>query len=127
MHSEAERLEHAASDELVERMAAVLGDPQLDPHGSPIPTAEGELTERRHPALSELEAGARAQVREVSDADEGRLRYLAELGLYPGTVVQVIDRQPFGGPLRVRVAGRERTLGRNLAGSVRVEREPETS
>ncbi len=121
VHAEAERLEHAASDELVERMATVLGHPELDPHGSPIPTAEGEVSEPQHPPLSLLETGMTATVREVSDADEGRLRYLAELGLYPGTRVEVLEREPFEGPIRVRVEGRERSLGRQLAEIVRVE------
>jgi len=123
VHAEAERLEHAASDELVERMASVLGHPEADPHGSPIPTAEGELKERPHPLLSEMERGAKVIVREVSDADEGRLRYLAELGLFPGTHVEVLDREPFEGPIRVRIAGLERSLGHSLAEIVRVEQE----
>jgi len=121
VHAEAERLEHTASDELVERMAEALGHPELDPHGSPIPTAEGELTERKHPALSEVSGGASVTVQEVSDADEGRLRYLAELGLYPGTIVEVLGHEPFEGPIRVRVAGKVRSLGRGLAEIVRVE------
>lgn len=121
VHAEAERLEHAASDELVERMAEALGHPELDPHGSPIPTAEGEVTELRYPALSEVGEGASVIVQEVSDADEGRLRYLAELGLYPGTRVEVMGHDPFEGPIRVRVAGQERSLGRGLAEIVRVE------
>jgi DtxR family Mn-dependent transcriptional regulator len=125
VHAEAERLEHAASDELVERMAAVLGHPDMDPHGSPIPTAAGELKERLHPPLSQLPGGARATVREVSDADEGRLRYLAELGLFPGTRVEVLEREPFDGPIRIRVGGRERSLGRGLAEAVRVEPDDE--
>lgn len=127
VHAEAERLEHAASDELVERMAEALGHPELDPHGSPIPTAEGELTERRHPALSEVVEGASVIVQEVSDADEGRLRYLAELGLYPGTRVEVMEHEPFEGPIRVRVAGKERSLGRGLAEIVRVELQGDTT
>lgn len=121
VHAEAERLEHAASDELVERMAAVLGDPQMDPHGSPIPTADGQLPDLSHPPLSEVVKGARVIVREVSDSDGGRLRYLAELGLYPGTRLEVLDREPFEGPIRVRIGNRERSLGRNLAQAVRVE------
>lgn len=121
VHAEAERLEHSASDELVERMAEALGHPELDPHGSPIPTAKGEVAEARHPALSEVSDGARVIVQEVSDADGGRLRYLADLGLYPGTLVEVIEHEPFEGPIRVRVEGQERSLGRGLAEIVRVE------
>jgi DtxR family Mn-dependent transcriptional regulator len=125
VHAEAERLEHAASDELVERMAAALGHPDMDPHGSPIPTAAGELSERLHPTLSEIPKGASAIVREVSDADENRLRYLAELGLFPGTRVEIVDREPFDGPIRISIGGRERSLGRSLADVVRVEQEEE--
>ncbi len=121
VHAEAERLEHAASDDLVERLADALGHPAADPHGSPIPTAEGEVAEWQHPALSRVAAGARVIVREVSDADEGRLRYLAELGLYPGTRVEVMEHEPFEGPIRVRVAGAERSVSRALADIVRVE------
>jgi DtxR family Mn-dependent transcriptional regulator len=123
VHAEADRLEHAASDELVERMAAVLGHPKMDPHGSPIPTAEGELSEHSHPSLSEVQEGASVIVREVSDSDGGRLRYLAELGLYPGTQVEILHREPFEGPIRVRIEGRERSLGRNVAEAVRVEQQ----
>jgi DtxR family Mn-dependent transcriptional regulator len=123
VHAEAERLEHAASDELVERMAAVLGDPEMDPHGSPIPTVDGELPEHSHPLLSDVAAGAKAIVREVNDSDGGRLRYLAELGLYPGTRLEVLDREPFEGPIRLRIGSRERSLSRSLAEAVRVEEE----
>jgi DtxR family Mn-dependent transcriptional regulator len=121
VHAEAERLEHAASDELVERMAMVLGHPELDPHGSPIPTAQGEVEEVEHTPLSEAPVGTAAVVREVSDADEARLRYLAELGLYPGTRIEIVAREPFGGPIRLRVGEEERSLGRSLAASIRVE------
>ncbi len=116
-------MEHAASEELVGRMAEALGHPDADPHGSPIPTAAGEVDERRHPALSEVGAGTRVVVREVSDADESRLRYLAQLGLFPGTEVEVLGREPFGGPMVIRVAGEERSLGRSLAEVVRVRPE----
>jgi len=123
VHAEAERLEHAASDELVERMAAALGDPELDPHGSPIPTADGELPERSHPLLSEVSEGVNVIVREVNDSDGNRLRYLAELGLYPGTQLEVLDREPFEGPIRVKIGDHERSLSRSLAEAVRVEEE----
>ena len=124
VHAEAERLEHAASDELVERMASALGHPEADPHGSPIPTAEGELTERKHPALADIPAGSSAIVREVSDDDEERLRYLAQLGLYPGTTVEVVHHEPFEGPIRIKIEGEEKSLGRTLAVVVRVEPVP---
>jgi DtxR family Mn-dependent transcriptional regulator len=72
-----------------------------------------------------MKGGTRAVVREVDDYDEDRLRYLAELGLYPGTRVEVLEREPFEGPIRIKVAGEERSLGRSLAEIVRVEPEGE--
>ena len=127
VHDEAERLEHAVSDELIERMAQVLGEPELDPHGDPIPSASGRMNERRYPALHEVGAGVRAVLRRVSDKDPEMLRYLAELGLVPGALLEVLECAPFNGPLRVRVQGTERIVGSELASSLQVEIESEQS
>jgi DtxR family Mn-dependent transcriptional regulator len=121
VHDEAERLEHAASDELVDRMAAALGDPDFDPHGDPIPTRDGVIDERVHRTLDQLPLGERSRVASVSDRDGARLRYLGELGLTPGEEVEVVERAPFDGPLSVRVRGAIRQIGRGLASIVRVE------
>lgn len=121
VHEEAERMEHAASDELVDRMAAALGDPDFDPHGSPIPTPEGEMEDREGVALSELEAGARVVVREVADDDSERLRYLASMGLFPGTEVTVESEAPLDGPITVRVEGESHVVDQKLAESIVVE------
>lgn len=123
VHDEAERLEHAASDELIDRMAAAIGEPTTDPHGAPIPTREGEIEERALLALTDLAPGERGRVVRVSDDDAPRLRYLGELGLTPGTAVQLVARAPFGGPITLRVAGVERMIGPALAAVVLVERE----
>lgn len=114
-------MEHAASDELVDRMAAALGDPDFDPHGSPIPTPEGEMEDREGVALSELEAGARVVVREVADDDSERLRYLASMGLFPGTEVTVESEAPLDGPITVRVEGESHVVDQKLAESIVVE------
>lgn len=121
VHDEAERLEHAASDELIERMAQVLGEPEHDPHGAPIPSAGGELHEVRWPCLLDVAAGTDAVLRRVPDEDAAALRYLADLGLTPGAVVTMVELAPFNGPVRLRVAGEERVIGRELAGLVGVE------
>ncbi|HEY2824038.1 MAG TPA: metal-dependent transcriptional regulator, partial [Gemmatimonadales bacterium] len=89
VHREAERLEHAASADLVERMAGVLGHPTSDPHGAPIPTSEGHVDERRLASLAELPVGAKARVVRMSDRDPSLLRYLASRGIRPGTTVRV--------------------------------------
>jgi DtxR family Mn-dependent transcriptional regulator len=121
VHEEAERLEHAVTDELIDRMAHVLGEPAVDPHGAVIPTAGGELNEPVLPSLLEVSLGQAAVLRRVPDEDAGALRYLAQLDLVPGAVVIVLERAPYNGPVRVRVGAAERVLGRELAASVAVE------
>lgn len=119
VHEEAERLEHAVSDELIERMAMALGNPRYDPHGAPIPTISGEIEHPENVPLAEVPVGEVAALRMVSDKDAERLRYLASLGLRPGVSFEVVGRQPFRGPVTIRVAGgagaREQVIGYELA------------
>src|SRR5436190_3576283 len=84
VHQEAERLEHAASDELIDRMASAIGEPTTDPHGAPIPTREGTLDAESLVALADVMPGTRVCVRQVGDRNPEALRYLGELGLRPG-------------------------------------------
>lgn len=115
VHEEAERLEHAVSDRLIERMAEALGNPRVDPHGDPIPTAAGEVDELVFPPLTEFAAGSRVRIRRVLASDPEHLRYLAGHGLKPGVAVLVEDRQPFRGPLTLRVSGKRRVIGHEMA------------
>jgi len=126
VHAEAERLEHAASEELIDRMAAAIGDPAADPHGAPIPTREGAVDETRYRSLAELPVGEDARVVRVSDEDGEMLRYLAELGLRPGADVRVLGRAPYEGPISLRVAGTECAVGPGLAGQVLIENAAES-
>ena len=115
VHAEAERLEHAVSDTLVERMAVALGHPAVDPHGDPIPAADGSIMELASVALSEVEVGSTVEIRRVAEGDPERLRYLAALGLVPGVIVTLLDRQPFGGPVTVESSGIRQVIGPELA------------
>jgi DtxR family Mn-dependent transcriptional regulator len=115
VHEEAERLEHAVSDTLVERMAEALGNPGADPHGEPIPTADGLIEEISATPLSDVAAGETVEVRRVTAGDPDRLRYLASVGLTPGAVVTVLEHQPFRGPTTFRIDDRVRVLGHELA------------
>jgi len=121
VHEEAERLEHAATDDLIDRMAAVLGEPTRDPHGAPIPGVGVAFDDRPLPALADLEPGSCAVLRRVPDEDSDALRYLADLGLVPGAPIDVLDRAPLNGPIRLRIAGREHFVGYELARSLQVE------
>lgn len=122
VHEEAERLEHAASDHLVDRMALVLGDPEADPHGHPIPSSAGQMRAADLPKLADLAEGERCVLRRVSDEDPEALRYLARLNLVPGTAIEVLERTPMRGPLRIRVGAGEEMIGMELAGRLCVER-----
>lgn len=121
VHEEAERLEHAASDDLIDRMAAAIGEPLTDPHGAPIPTREGTIDERRHITLADVAVGQRVRVMRVGDEDAGLLRYLASLGIRPGVVVALADRAPFDGPLTLAINGTNCQVGASLAARVEVE------
>jgi DtxR family Mn-dependent transcriptional regulator len=120
VHDEAERLEHAASDELIERLARLLGEPERDPHGSAIPTAEGELDRIEYPVLADVEPGSAARVVEVRVEEPDQLRYLGSLGLYPGAELEVIEIAPFEGPLSLRVGGESRVIAWALAQRIHV-------
>jgi DtxR family Mn-dependent transcriptional regulator len=115
VHPEAERLEHAVSDTLVERMATALGHPVVDPHGDPIPAADGSLPELACTPLADVPVGETVEIRRVDEGEPERLRYLAALGLVPGVVVTLLDRQPFGGPVTVETAGDRHMIGSELA------------
>ncbi|HKY96304.1 MAG TPA: metal-dependent transcriptional regulator [Gemmatimonadaceae bacterium] len=121
VHDEAERLEHAASDELVDRMAEAIGEPVVDPHGAPIPSREGLMDETEYVSLGELSAGYGARVVRVSDDDPEMLRYLAELAIVPGAEVIVISRAPYQGPISLRISGHLLAIGPQLASQVMVE------
>jgi DtxR family transcriptional regulator, Mn-dependent transcriptional regulator len=115
VHDEAERLEHAVSDELIERMSRALGDPRYDPHGAPIPTAAGEIEEADLVSVADASVGQALELRQVGTEDPARLRYLAQQGLVPGAHLTITDRQPFNGPTTVRLGAGSRVIGRELA------------
>ncbi len=125
VHQEAEVLEHVLSEELGELIAAKLGHPTHDPHGDPIPSRELTIEEVRTESLQTLQPGARGRFTRISDADPDMLRYLAERGIAPGDTLEVLERQPFGGPLFVRFGSEVHTLGGDLARAMRVELAPD--
>jgi DtxR family transcriptional regulator, Mn-dependent transcriptional regulator len=118
VHEEAERLEHAASEELIERMAEAIGNPTEDPHGAPIPTAAGEVDETRLESINDLAAGRAATVVRMSDRDPEFLRYLDAMGIRPGANVTVRERAPFDGPITLDVDGEPRVVGGGVAARV---------
>jgi DtxR family transcriptional regulator, Mn-dependent transcriptional regulator len=121
VHDEAEALEHVLSEDLEARIAAKLGDPTHDPHGDPIPSLAGRIDEVATRSLDQLTAGDRGVFVRVSDADPEMLRYLTRQGIELGTQIEVVARQPFEGPLTVRVGDTEHVLGGRLAAAMRID------
>jgi DtxR family Mn-dependent transcriptional regulator len=120
VHSEADRLEHALSEELEARIDRSLGYPTHDPHGDPIPDAELRIDRARLRTLASLEPGDEATIKRVPDGDDELLRYLAKLTLVPGKKVKLRAAEPFGGPITVRVGKAEHAISRELAGGIGV-------
>jgi DtxR family Mn-dependent transcriptional regulator len=115
VHVEADRLEHAISEDFEDRLAARLGNPKTDPHGDPIPAKDGSLPSARPLRLPDLADGQTARVARVQDGDPALLRHAAELGLIPSAHVELLETDPYGGSLRVRIEGVERSVGPELA------------
>ena len=121
VHAEADRLEHAISEDLAQRIDVALGRPAYDPHGDPIPSQRLEVESRQTRALADLEPGQEARVLSVPDLEEDLLRYLASIELVPGQSVTVTRASPQSGALTVRVAGgRESAISHDLARQIRI-------
>jgi DtxR family Mn-dependent transcriptional regulator len=121
VHQEAEVLEHVISEELEELIAAKLGDPTRDPHGDPIPTRELTIEESPTQSMQTLEAGGRGIFTRVSDSNPDMLRFLTDRGIAPGDSFEVLEKQPFDGPLFIRFGEHVHVLGGALARAMRVE------
>ncbi|MFN8527529.1 MAG: metal-dependent transcriptional regulator [Anaerolineae bacterium] len=121
VHDEAERLEHAVSDRFIEALAHKLGDPVFDPHGDPIPSAEGMLTQRDLVPLSELEPGIDTTVLQLKTEDPHMLQFVLDRGFKLGARVQVLSRDPFDGPVTVEVDEEIRVIGANIAATICVQ------
>jgi DtxR family transcriptional regulator, Mn-dependent transcriptional regulator len=122
VHAEAEVLEHVVSSELAQTIAAKLGDPTRDPHGDPIPSADFRVDEPDTRSLDELDVGARGCFVRISDSNPEMLRYLAARGIRPGERFELLERQPFDGPLSLRFEdGETHALGGELTRAMRVE------
>ena len=129
VHAEAERLEHAISETFEDRIAQVLGDPEFDPHGHPIPRRDGTLPKRSDSGLLLMEPGTVAIVSRVSDQDSEMLQYLSSIGVRPGVSIHLVERGPFDGPLMLRVGKgtKVHAFGRRLAAAIRVRKPREAA
>jgi DtxR family transcriptional regulator, Mn-dependent transcriptional regulator len=114
VHEEAEKLEHVISEEFEEKMAEMLGQPTSDPHGAPIPGKDGSMEQRNLTALTEVAAGQTVLVKQVSDRDPEKLRYLAGIGIHPEVILILTEKAPFGGPISIQIGETVHFLGAGL-------------
>lgn len=115
VHAEAELLEHAVSDKLAQRVDDFLGNPQFDPHGDPIPTADGQVFHRDAIPLNEAQPPDKFRITRVLDQQPDVLRHLTKLGLTPNAGIEVLEVLPFDGQMTLRVDDSEATISRTLA------------
>jgi DtxR family transcriptional regulator, Mn-dependent transcriptional regulator len=120
VHEEAEHMEHAASERLIDRIDAYLGYPAVDPHGDPIPRADGSLAETEGVPLARCQPGQHFQVVRVMDQDPAFLRYLSECSLDLHSQGEVLENRPEAGALVCRLGSRSLALGATAAGKVLV-------
>ena len=121
--AEADRLEHAISEEFEDRIDAALGHPRVGAHGEPIPTKQGSMDRVDYLSLSELQVGQPAVIREVNDHSSEMLRYMEKMGLQLGACVEIRSKAPFRGPLLLQVDSREgeQSLGLEVAHNIFVD------
>jgi DtxR family transcriptional regulator, Mn-dependent transcriptional regulator len=123
VHDEAEALEHAISDRLEARIDAALGHPTCDPHGDPIPPADLVAHHEAWPdPITAVSPGDTFRVQRISDRSAAALVHLAELGIVPGTELEVLERDPFDDVVWVALDGRRHALGPTLAALVHGQR-----
>lgn len=115
VHEEAEQMEHSMSDRFTERLAEKLGQPAYDPHGDPIPTAEGTLPQVRGKPLTELKVGEQLEVTRIRSQDSTILSYLFDLNIRPGVVLHLLGREPFGKLLHLQISGEKIAISAELA------------
>ncbi len=115
VHEEAELMEHTMTDRFTERLAEKLGQPTFDPHGDPIPTADGKLPQRTGQPLTKLQLAEHLEITRIRSQDSEVLGYLFDLGIKPGVVVELVGLEPFGKLMRLKLEGKELAVSADLA------------
>jgi len=120
VHGEAERLEHAVSDHFIEALARKLGNPHIDPHGDPIPSPEGVIAEQHLQPLTELAPGIKVTIARLKTNDSEMLQHMLDRGFKLNARIEVIERDPFNGPITALVDGKRRVVGHHVAENILV-------
>jgi DtxR family transcriptional regulator, Mn-dependent transcriptional regulator len=118
VHEEAERLEHHISEEFEDRIDVLLGHPTACPHGDPIPTRDGVMAAVTHDTLAQQRSPIHLTIRRVRDEDAALLRHLKQLDLLPGTAIELLEQEPYGGAFIVRVGDKVVRVGPQAAAHI---------
>ncbi|MCX6154361.1 MAG: metal-dependent transcriptional regulator [Candidatus Kapabacteria bacterium] len=121
VHEEACRLEHHISEEFADKIDSLLGNPEFDPHGHPIPPKNGDIPKTLEKPLSMLEIGKDFTIKRLADDDPEKLAFFEKMGFLPNTPFQIIDKAPFNGPISLKMDGKDIIIGNELATSIFVE------
>ena len=121
VHEEADKLEHILSEEIEDRIDELLNNPTNDPHGAPIPTKDGHVSNDIFRRLSQAKKGEKLIIKRVDEEDSEKLVYLADKGLYPNTALKVTNVEPFNGPITIEIDNSEIIVGNKIADSVFVD------
>lgn len=111
LHDEACKLEHYVSDEFIDKLTDILGDPEFDPYGNPIPRKDGEIPLREEVPLIHLDPIVSGMITRIENANPDLLNYLDELGLLPGKEIILIEKAPYFGPIRIKYENKEISIG----------------
>lgn len=121
VHTDAEQLEHVVSDRFIEAIVQVLNDPRVDPHGDPIPRADGTISRREMIPLTQMEPDQRGTVGRLLSDNQDILQHVLERGFKLGARIAVIEKDPFDGPIKTDVDGERCVIGHNVAAFILVE------
>jgi DtxR family transcriptional regulator, Mn-dependent transcriptional regulator len=120
VHEEAEKLEHHISEQFEDKIAELLNNPTVDPHGDPIPTKDGQMPKVRSRKLTTVNSQSPQIIKRVKNQSPELLRYLEDQGLIPGVKVEVIKKEPFDGPIHLKIENKTATIGFNIADDIYV-------
>jgi len=122
VHEAACKLEHSISDEIAKKIEKALGHPKTCPHGNPIPTECGGIIEERSKPLSEFNPGEKGFIAKITDERRELLEYLNSLEIRPNKIIEIVDKAPFGGPIIIRIEGKDRALSREIASLIEIRK-----
>ncbi|MEM2917477.1 MAG: metal-dependent transcriptional regulator [Candidatus Bathyarchaeia archaeon] len=121
-HDVACKFEHCLSNDVIKKLEKVLGHPKTCPHGNPIPAKNGSIPEEQSQSLTSLNKREKGIIVKITEEDPDLLRYLEKMKLFPGTLIEVVDKAPFNGPITIRESENRHAISHDIASTIQVKR-----